>query len=84
MRFGLAVLSAVFCAFLPTAVLGLSFGISVYLVSYLLAKYAVSPDTPLGKRDVYMLGLGTYIFVWLALWVILYTFLMAPSYIAVS
>ena len=75
MRFGLSIFSAIACILLQFSVEGIGVGIAIYLISYLLAKYVIKPDVSLGKNEIYLLGLGTYIFTWLALWILLYTLL---------
>jgi len=75
MRFGLSIFSAIACTLLQFSVEGIGVGIAIYLISYLLTKYAIKPDVSLGKNETYFLGLGTYVFTWLALWTLFYTLL---------
>jgi len=74
-RFGLATLSAILCAILKLSAEGLAVGIVIYLISYLLARYAIKPDVTLGRHEIYLLGLGTYFATWFTLWILIYTLL---------
>ncbi len=75
MRFGLSIPAAAVCGLLRLGVEGVGVGVAVYLISYLLAKYAVQPSVSLGRNEIYLLGLSTYAFTWLALWTLLNTLL---------
>lgn len=75
MRFGLSIFSAILCAFLRSNVEGLGVGVAIYLISYLLARHVVKPEVNLGKYEIYLLGLGTYFFTWVTLWILLHTLL---------
>jgi len=48
---------------------------SIYILSYLYVRYVLhyGEGELKGKYKPVMLGLGTYVFVWAACWVLLYT-----------
>jgi len=48
---------------------------SIYILSYLFVRYVLhyGEGELKGKYKSVMLGLGTYVFVWAASWVLLYT-----------
>jgi len=54
---------------------GLSFMILFFIISYYVVRYGFKyGETELkGKNKIVMIGIGTYIFVWAATWVFLYT-----------
>ena len=75
MRFGLSIFSAVICVLLRFGIEGMGVGTAIYLLSYIIVRYEIKPEVSLGKNQTYFLGLGTYIFTWLALWILFYTLL---------
>ena len=75
LRFGLAILSGLFCAFLGLGLEGLAVGPLLYLISYILTLYVIEPSINLGRYEVYLLGLGTYLVTWLTFWILINTLL---------
>ncbi len=55
--------------------IGIAVMIAVYVFSYLVVRYGLrySQADLKGKNKAVTLGVGTYIFTWAALWVLLYT-----------
>ncbi|MBS7650778.1 MAG: hypothetical protein QXL25_06480 [Candidatus Bathyarchaeia archaeon] len=75
-RFGLAVLTAFLCYILQLrGSNGLALAALIYLLSVIVFKNILRyGEVELqGKYKVTILGLGTYIFTWAAIWILLYT-----------
>ena len=54
---------------------GLSTMMLFYIISYYIVRYGLKyGEAELkGKNKIVMIGIGTYIFVWAATWILLYT-----------
>jgi len=75
-RFGLAVLAALICFLLQLKEnRGIAAAAALYILSYMVVRYALNygEEELKGKYKAATLGLGTYIFVWAAFWIIFYT-----------
>ena len=75
-RVGLAIVSAVLCTvFNLTDILGITFGVYIYLVSYLVFRYVLrmKPEDVGSETGLYSIGVGAYFLVWLMAWIVLYT-----------
>ncbi len=73
LRFGFAILSALLCTFLRLGKEGLVVGIVIYVISYIVSRYLMRTSVNLGRYEVYVLGLGTYIVTWFTFWILTYT-----------
>lgn len=75
----LSIISAILCAVLHLGVEGIVLGSSLYLASVFLITLGlkITPQKLNSKTRLYTLGLGTYIFVWLALWILFHTYLVS-------
>jgi len=81
LRFVLALVAGGLCFALRLAgTEGLWVAIIVFLVSYLAVKYGFKyADKELkGKNKRVMIGIGTYIFIWAMVWILLYTLFPYP------
>ncbi|MGQ9542558.1 MAG: hypothetical protein ACUVTM_00505 [Candidatus Bathyarchaeia archaeon] len=75
-RFGLAILAALLCYILQLrGSNGLMLAASIYILSIVLFKNILryGEGDLQGRHKVTILGLGTYIFTWAAVWILLYT-----------
>ncbi len=75
-RFGLAILSALICFILRLkGDAGIAVALIVYAASYLLVRYGLGYGEAAlkGKQRAVMLGSGTFVFVWAAVWMLLFT-----------
>ena len=75
-RFALGALAAVLLMALKMfGYVGIIIMVAVYLFSYLVVRYVLKyGETELkGKHKAVTLGVGTYIFIWAAMWIFLYT-----------
>lgn len=75
-RLILAVLTAWLCAFLDlSGWRGVFFGIFMYLASYYIVRYGlnITPESVGSASKLMLTGIGTFIFVWLMTWTLLYT-----------
>lgn len=75
-RVGLAIVVAVLCTVLNlTDLLGISFGVFFYLISYLIIRYVlrIGPEDVGSETGLYSIGVGAYFIVWITAWTILYT-----------
>jgi len=75
MRFGLAILSALICAFLRLNIEGLIVGIMIYLFSCIVFQYVIKTDVYFGQYWLYTMGIGTYFITWFTFWFLLNTLL---------
>lgn len=75
-RFFLAILVGILSYILHLkGIQGLSTMILFYIISYYIVRYGLKyGEAELkGKNKIVMIGIGTYIFVWAATWILLYT-----------
>jgi len=72
----LAILSALICFVLRLkGDAGVAVALAVYVASYFLIRYGLKyGEVELkGKQRAVMLGSGTFVFVWAAIWILLFT-----------
>jgi len=75
-RFALgAALAALLMVLKLKGTLGVTLMVAVYIVSYLMVRYGLKyGEVELkGRHKVATLGIGTYIFTWAVVWILLYT-----------
>ena len=69
------VLSAVTYILSPGDMRGITIGILFYLVSYYIVKYflriKVDEEKKITPRTIFLNGVGTYIIVWLLIWILM-------------
>lgn len=74
----LAIISALLCSLLRlTGLLGVAFGIIIYISSYIITRYIfrIDPTEVGGTKTILTKGIGTYFFTWITTWTIIYTLL---------
>lgn len=75
-RFFLGVAAALVCiAFNLTDLLGMGFGLLLYLSSYLIVRYVfkIGAERVGSESKLYSIGAGIYFITWNALWIFFYT-----------
>ena len=81
LRFALALFTGILCFSLRMRGMeGFSMMIFMYIISYLLVKhwFKYGQKELKGKNMAVMVGIGTYIFTWAAMWILLYTLMPYP------
>jgi hypothetical protein len=72
-RFGLGIAAGLMCGILRLGVEGLVVGASLYFTSFLVLLLAYHIRVGGQGRAYYIIGLGTYLAVWLTTWILLNT-----------
>jgi len=77
MRMGFAALAGVFCGLAGfTGLSGILAAIAFYIWSYAFAKYVFGREftSAEDRKKLYKTGVFSYIFFWLAIWILVYNF----------
>ena len=76
-RLFLAILAGFLCSVLKLNIEGLVLGIVFYLTSYMLFRYFLKIDLIKvgGENKFYTIGLGSYLAMWITIWILSYTYL---------
>ena len=80
-RFALGIVAGVLCHLLKMKGSdGISLMVLIYLSSYFMVKYGwrYTEEELKGRNKSVLLGVGTYIFLWAATWIFLYTLYPYP------
>jgi len=78
-RLILAIIAGFLCAILRLDTAGLVIGMAFYLISYTMFRYIIKIDLDKvdGEAKLYTIGFGTYLAMWITVWALLHTYLVA-------